>query len=77
MWHNALYQAIEDPTVLIIVQFIYNMATSSLLDDDLLYEDAMTHLARWADLFDSLINIEDSVYWMTYKLCATMEVYLL
>lgn len=62
VWHNALYQAMEDPTILIIAQFMYNVAASLLLDDDLVYEVAVTHLARWTDSFDSLVDIEDSVY---------------
>jgi hypothetical protein len=46
VWHSALCQDMEDPTVLIIAQSIYNVVASSLIDDDPVYEVVVTHLAR-------------------------------
>jgi hypothetical protein len=58
----VLCQAIEDLTVLTIAQSMYNVAASLFREDNPVYEIVVTHLARWADLFDSLANIEDSIY---------------
>jgi hypothetical protein len=65
----------DDPTILTIIQSMYNVAASLFINDDPMYEVAITHLARWADPFDSLVDIEDSVYWTAYWLRATMEIH--
>jgi hypothetical protein len=73
-WHNALCQAMEDPIVLVIAHSMYNVAESLIVNDDPVYEVAVTHLARWMDPFDSLVDIEDNVYWTAYWLRAAIEV---
>jgi hypothetical protein len=73
VWHNALCQAMEDPIVLAITQSMYNVAASLLIDP--VYEVVVMHLARWADPFDSFVDIKDNVYWTAYWLCAAMEVH--
>jgi hypothetical protein len=62
VWHNVLYQAMENLTVLAIAQSVYNVVALLLIDDDPMYEVAVTYLTRWADSFDSLTDIEDNVY---------------
>jgi hypothetical protein len=46
VWHSALCQAMEDPTVLTIAQSMYNVTAPLLIKDDPMYEVAVTHLAR-------------------------------
>jgi hypothetical protein len=53
---------------------MYNVAESLIVNDDPVYEVAVTHLARWMDPFDSLVDIEDNVYWTAYWLRAAIEV---
>jgi hypothetical protein len=75
VWHATLCQTMEYPTVSTLVQSLYDVVESISFQEDPKFEFVMNHLSRWMELFESLEDIEDSVFQVLYWMHAGMEGY--
>jgi hypothetical protein len=75
VWHATLCQTMEYPMVPILVQSLYDVVESMSFQEDPEFEFAVNHLSRWIEPFESLEDIEDSVFQMLYWMYAGMEGY--
>jgi hypothetical protein len=62
VWHATLCQTMEYPTVPILTQSLYEVVVSMSFGEDPEFEFAVNHLSRWMEPFESLEDIEDSVF---------------
>jgi hypothetical protein len=78
VWYATLCQTMEYLTVPTFAQSLYDVVVSMSFGEDPKFEFAVNHLSRWMEPFESLEDIEDSVfqvlYWMVIvdrsgKLC--------
>jgi hypothetical protein len=75
VWHATLCQTMEHPTVPILAQSLYDVVISMRFEEDPEFEFAVNHLSRWMKPFESLENIEDSVFQVLYWMRAGIEGY--
>jgi hypothetical protein len=75
VWHATLCQTMEYPTVPTLAQSLYDVVVSMSFAEDLEFEFAMNHLSRWMEPFESLEDIEDSVFQVLYWMRTGMEGY--
>jgi hypothetical protein len=61
-WHATLCQTIEYPTVPAFVQSLYDVVVLMCFEEDLEFEFAVNHFSRWMEPFESLEDIEDSIF---------------
>jgi hypothetical protein len=75
VWHATLCQTMDYPTVSTLAQFLYDVVESMSFREDLEFEFAVNHLSRWMEPFESLEDIEDSVFQVFYWMRTGMEGY--
>jgi hypothetical protein len=73
VWHTTLCQTIEYPTVPTLAQSLYDVVVSMCFEEDPEFEFVVNHLSRWMEPFESLEDIEDSVFQVLYWIYADME----
>jgi hypothetical protein len=56
----------EYPTVPTLAQSLYDMVESMNFQEDPEFEFAVNHLSRWMEPFESLEDIEDSIFQVLY-----------
>jgi hypothetical protein len=75
VWHATLCQTMDYPTVSTLAQSLYDVVESMSFIEDLEFEFAVNHLSRWIEPFESLEDIEDSVFQVLYWMRMGMESY--
>jgi hypothetical protein len=75
IWHATLCQTMEYPTVPTLAQSLYDVVESMSFQGDPEFEFAVNHLSRWMEPFESLEDIEDSIFQVLYWMRAGMEGY--
>jgi hypothetical protein len=73
VWHTTLCQTMEYPTVSTFTHSLYDVVVAMRFEEDPEFEFAVNHLSRWMEPFESLKNIEDSVFQVLYWMHASME----
>jgi hypothetical protein len=63
----------EYPTVSTLAQSLYDVVVAMCFEEDLEFEFAVNHLSRWMEPFESLEDIEDSVFQVLFWMRAGME----
>jgi hypothetical protein len=75
VWHATLCQTMEYPTVPSLAQSLYDVVVSMSFREDPEFEFAVNHLSRWMEPFESLEDIEDSIFQVLYLMRADIEGY--
>jgi hypothetical protein len=75
VWHPTLCQTMEYPTVPTLAQSLYDVVISMRFKEDPEFEFVVNHFSRWMEPFESLEDIEDSVFQVLYWMRAGMEGY--
>jgi hypothetical protein len=75
IWHATLCQTMDYPTVFTLIRSLYDVVESMSFRKDPEFEFAVNHLSRWMEPFESLEDIEDSVFQVLYWMRAGMEGY--
>jgi hypothetical protein len=75
VWYATLCQTMEYPTIPTLAQVLYDVVVSMCFVEDPEFEFAMNYLSRWMEPFESLEDIEDSVFQVLYWMRAGMEGY--
>jgi hypothetical protein len=63
----------EYPTVSTLAQSLYDVVVAMCFEEDPEFEFAVNHLSRWMEPFESLEDIEDSVFQVLFWMRAGME----
>jgi hypothetical protein len=75
VWHVTLYQTMDYLTVPTLAQSLYDVVESMSFIEDPEFEFAVNYLSRWMEPFESLEDIEDSIFQVLYWMRAGMEGY--
>jgi hypothetical protein len=62
VWHATLCQTMEYPTVSTFAQSLYDVVVAMHFEEDPEFEFAVNYLSRWMEPFESLKDIEDSIF---------------
>jgi hypothetical protein len=75
VWHATLCQTMDYLTVSTLAQSLYDVVESMSFRKDPEFEFAVNHLSRWIEPFESLEDIEDSVFQVFYWMHVGMKGY--